>query len=42
MKIAELYQDIAITVIEIIPEEWSKVFIYAEVQEDVGKSSFCS
>lgn len=39
-KIADLYQNIAVTVNEIIPEEWSKVLIYAEVQEDVSKVGF--
>lgn len=39
-KMVELYQNIANTVNEIIPEEWVKVFIYAEVLEDVSKVTF--
>lgn len=36
----EIYQEIALTVNEIIPEKWDKVYIYAEVQEDVSKVGF--
>jgi len=39
-RMAELYQQIAEMVNDIIPEEWSKVYVYAEVQEDVSKVDF--
>lgn len=39
-RMAELYQQIAEMVNDIIPEEWIKVFVYAEVQEDVSKVDF--
>lgn len=37
---AELYQQIAETINDMIPEEWNKVFAYAEVKEDVSKVDF--
>ncbi|MCY8467309.1 immunity protein YezG family protein [Bacillus atrophaeus] len=39
-KLNTLYQKIAETVVETIPEEWSKVFIYGEILEDVQKGFF--
>ncbi|MCD7911093.1 DUF600 family protein [Bacillus velezensis] len=39
-KLNQLYQNIASTVIETIPEEWSKVLIYGEIIEDVQKGFF--
>ncbi|WAT23642.1 antitoxin YezG family protein (plasmid) [Bacillus halotolerans] len=39
-KLNALYQKIAETVVETIPEEWSKVFIYGEILEDVQKGFF--
>ncbi|NPC92336.1 DUF600 family protein [Bacillus sp. WMMC1349] len=35
-----IYQKIAETIVETIPEEWSKVFIYGEILEDVRKGFF--
>ena len=35
-----IYQEIAETVVETIPEEWSKILIYGEILEDVQKDSF--
>lgn len=34
-KLEDIYQRIAQTVVDTIPEEWIKVYIYAEVSEDV-------
>lgn len=39
-KLSSIYQDIAQTVVETIPEEWSKVFVYGEINEDVRKAFF--
>lgn len=39
-KLGILYNQIAQTVIETIPEGWSKVFVYGEITEDVRKSYF--
>ncbi|MED1741415.1 DUF600 family protein [Bacillus swezeyi] len=39
-KLNTLYQNIAGTIIETIPEKWSKVFIYGEIIEDVQKGFF--
>ncbi|KAF2421765.1 antitoxin YezG family protein [Bacillus subtilis] len=39
-KLNTLYQKIAETVVETIPEAWSKVFIYGEILEDVQKGFF--
>lgn len=39
-KMVEIYQNIVRTVNDIIPEDWNKVYIYAEVQEDVSKVIF--
>ena len=39
-KLNMLYQKIAETVIGIIPEEWSKVYIYGEITEGVRKGFF--
>lgn len=39
-KLNQIYQEIATTVIEIIPEEWEKIYIYSEIQEDVSKVTF--
>ena len=35
-----IYQNIAQIVVETIPEEWSKVFVYGEINEDVRKAFF--
>jgi uncharacterized protein (TIGR01741 family) len=37
---AQFYQEIGTTLNEIIPEEWQKVFVYAEVEEDFSKVGF--
>ncbi|OMI28476.1 cytoplasmic protein [Bacillus haynesii] len=39
-KLNTIYQEIAETVVETIPEEWSKVLIYGEILEDVQKGFF--
>ncbi|AYC52073.1 hypothetical protein J5TS1_33380 [Bacillus licheniformis] len=39
-KLNPLYQKIAETIVETIPEEWSRVFIYGEITEDVRKGFF--
>ncbi|WP_027086708.1 immunity protein YezG family protein [Cohnella panacarvi] len=39
-KLGNLYQKIVQTVIETIPEEWSKVYLYGEITEDVGNTYF--
>lgn len=39
-KMVEIYQEIAMTLNDIIPEEWAKVFVYAEVREDATKVGF--
>ncbi|WP_027086701.1 antitoxin YezG family protein [Cohnella panacarvi] len=40
LKLNTIYQKIAATVIETIPEDWSKVFVYGEVAEDVRTAFF--
>lgn len=40
MKLGSIYNKIAQTVIETIPEEWSEVFIYGEITEDVRTAFF--
>jgi len=35
-----IYQNIAQIVVETIPEEWSKVFVYGEINEDVRTAFF--
>lgn len=39
-KLNEYYQKIAQTVNEMIPEEWSKVILYGEVNEGPGTAFF--
>ncbi|ARC67341.1 putative antitoxin YezG (plasmid) [Bacillus licheniformis] len=39
-RLNPIYQKIAETVVETIPESWSKVFIYGEILEDVQKGFF--
>lgn len=39
-KLGSLYNNIAQTVIETIPEEWSEVFVYGEILEDVRTAFF--
>ncbi|MEC2074524.1 antitoxin YezG family protein [Metabacillus fastidiosus] len=39
-KLNSIYQNIAQTVIETIPEEWSKVFVYGEITEDTSNAFF--
>ncbi|MED0757039.1 antitoxin YezG family protein [Aneurinibacillus thermoaerophilus] len=40
IRLNSIYQKIAQTVIETIPEEWLKVFVYGEITEDVRTSFF--
>lgn len=39
-KLNESYQKLANTINEIIPEEWSKVFLYGEIGEGTGTAFF--
>lgn len=39
-KMAEFYQEIGITLNDIIPEDWQKVYVYAEVEDDFSKVGF--
>jgi uncharacterized protein (TIGR01741 family) len=39
-KLGSLYTKIAQTVIQMIPEDWKKVYLYGEITEDVGKTFF--
>lgn len=39
-KLNEYYQKIAQTVNEMIPEEWSKVILYGEINEGTGTAFF--
>jgi uncharacterized protein (TIGR01741 family) len=39
-KLASIYTKIAQTVVETIPEEWDKVYLYGEIAEGVQKSYF--
>ncbi len=39
-KLNSIYQNIAHTVVETIPEEWSKVYVYGEINEDVRTAFF--
>lgn len=39
-KLNQIYQKIASTINETIPEEWDKVFIYGEITEDMQKTFF--
>ncbi|SFS52471.1 immunity protein YezG family protein [Marininema halotolerans] len=39
-KLDSMYQSIAGLIISAIPEEWSKLFIYGELQDDVQSSYF--
>ncbi|MBN2909202.1 antitoxin YezG family protein [Polycladomyces sp. WAk] len=39
-KLDRMYQTIAQTVIEMIPEEWMKVYLYGEVMEGVQRTFF--
>ncbi|MED0680360.1 antitoxin YezG family protein [Aneurinibacillus thermoaerophilus] len=40
IKLGNIYHKIAQTVIETIPEEWSKVFVYGEIGDDVRTAFF--
>jgi uncharacterized protein (TIGR01741 family) len=40
LKLNNIYQKIAHTIIETIPEKWSKVFVYGEITEDVRTAFF--
>jgi hypothetical protein len=35
-RIGDLYQEIGQLVIDMIPEEWRKVYIYSEMEEEGG------
>lgn len=39
-KLNHLYSEIAQTAVDFIPEDWTKVFLYGEITEDVGKTYF--
>ncbi|MFD1395305.1 immunity protein YezG family protein [Kroppenstedtia eburnea] len=39
-KVGHMYQQIARTVIDMIPEEWDKVYLYGEVEEERQASFF--
>jgi uncharacterized protein (TIGR01741 family) len=39
-RLGKLYQQMAETVIEMIPEEWEKVYLYGEVADGFSKSFF--
>ncbi|MGP4079139.1 immunity protein YezG family protein [Pseudalkalibacillus sp. R45] len=39
-EMEKLYQSIGSTVIELIPEQWEKVYIYGQVEEDNGQVFF--